>query len=278
MTPIPRHFHFVFGLKPQTEPFHIAFYLCLKSCLEVNQPDKVSLYYHFEPQGPWWEKIKPHLDLVKVELEEFVISNPGYMRHQEGLIIQAMKLNYAHQADFIRLKALIDHGGVYADMDTLFVNPVPESLYSHDFVIGVEDENVDQQGNLQPCVCNALMLSRAHAFFPTQWLANMYGTFDGSWNRHSNVEASALASLHPDEVFVVPRHYFYKHRFTPEGITMLFEQLDDNFDDVYSMHLWSHLWWNEFRTDFSTFHAGLLTEDYIHNTDTTYTVVARRYL
>jgi hypothetical protein len=32
------------------------------------------------------------------------------------------------------------------------------------------------------------------------------------------------------------------------------------------------------RTDFTAFHAGLLTEDYIRNVDTTYNIVARRFL
>ena len=54
----PRTFHFVFGMKPQTEPFHLAYYLCLASCLEVNRPDRVILYYHFEPYGRYWELIR----------------------------------------------------------------------------------------------------------------------------------------------------------------------------------------------------------------------------
>ena len=34
---IPNVYHFVFGLRPQTEPFHLMFYLCLASCLAVNR-------------------------------------------------------------------------------------------------------------------------------------------------------------------------------------------------------------------------------------------------
>ena len=35
----------------------------------------------------------------------------------------------SHEADFVRLDALIAHGGVYADIDTLFVHPVPARLF-----------------------------------------------------------------------------------------------------------------------------------------------------
>jgi hypothetical protein len=44
------------------------------------------------------------------------------------------------------------------------------------------------------------------------------------------------------------------------------------------MHLWAHLWWDEARTDFTDFHAGLLTESYIRSQETTYNVIARQFL
>lgn len=275
---IPKHFHFVFGLKPQDEPFHLAFYLCLKSCLEVNQPDQLSFYYHYEPHGEWWQKIKPHLNLVKVDLVDFVTGNTEYAKHHEGNYIQSMNLDYAHQADFIRLSKLIEHGGVYADMDTLFVNPMPDSFYQNDFVAGVEGYIDDDQGKPQQSICNALMLSAKDARFPDRWLKNMFKVFDGSWSRHSNIEASDLATRHPEEITVVPQVHFYKHTFYPEAIDTLFVGLDADFEDVYSMHLWSHLWWSRSRVDFSKFHAGLLNEEYVRKYDTTYSVVARKFL
>jgi len=278
MKPIPKHFHFVFGLKPQNDPFHIAYYLCLQSCISVNQPDRISFYYHYEPYGQWWERIKPALNLVLVDLEDFVLNNKSYLQHQEGQFITAMQLNYAHQADFIRLRVLIEHGGVYADMDTLFVNPLPEFLFKQDFVMGEESEISDEQGNWQRSLCNALILSQPQARFPRRWLDNMFQVFDGSWSQHSCKEASKLSLEFPDEICVVPECYFYKNVCTPEGIAKLFEHLDTDFAEVYSMHLWGHLWWDIRRVDFSTFHAGLLTEGYIRQVDTTYSVIARRFL
>ena len=59
---------------------------------------------------------------------------------------------------------------------------------------------------------------------------------------------------------------------------MLMEGLDTDFDGVISMHLWSHLWWDKRRRDFSRVHAGMLTEDYLRTVDTTYSIAARRFL
>jgi len=60
---IPARFHFVFGLAPQTEPFHLVDYLCLESCRVVNRPESITLCYHHEPYGPYWDLIKEHLHL-----------------------------------------------------------------------------------------------------------------------------------------------------------------------------------------------------------------------
>ena len=110
MKSIPDHFHFIFGLKPQLDEFHIAYYLCLKSCLEVITPKRISFYYHHQPYGEWWDRIKPELELVQIDLEEFIVNKPDYLRHREGQLIDALKLNYVHQAEFIRLRILVEQG------------------------------------------------------------------------------------------------------------------------------------------------------------------------
>ena len=275
---IPKHFHFVFGLKEQLEPFHIVYYLCLKSCIEVNQPDKISFYYHYEPYGDWWEKIKHKINLVKIDLEPFVVDNKDYDSHQEGQFIKRHQLSYAHQADFVRLKVLLEHGGVYADMDTLFARPMPDSFYQHEFAIGTEGNIADEHGQPRQSLCNALMLAQPDARFVSAWLKRMYQAFDGSWNNHSCAEAARLALKHPEQLSILPEEYFYKFSFTPQDIDRLFKQYDPDFNNIYSIHLWNHLWWDKNRKDFSDFHAGLLTYESILKGDTTYAALAQTFL
>lgn len=279
MLRVPLKFHFVFGLKPQREPFHLAHYLCLKSCLMVNQPEQMVFHYHYEPYGPYWEAIKPHLTMKRVELESFVIGSHCYDETQEGTFIKQMQLDYAHQSDFIRLKALLEEGGVYADIDTLFVNPLPPHLFEHSFVLGDEGRVEAEPGQeAHPSLCNAFIVSEPQAVFGRFWLDLMYRVFDGTWSRHSCETPARLQQQIPHTIWVAPQRYFYKHLWTREGIATLLEKLDSNFHEVYSMHLWAHLWWDEGRRDFSNFHSGLLTEEHIRTVDTTYNVVARRFL
>jgi hypothetical protein len=276
---IPNRFHFVIGLKPQTEAFHIAHYLCLKSCIQVNRPERVELYYHYEPYGEWWDRITPRVHLHQVELERFVRDHPSYFTHEEGRFIKGWNLDYAHQSDFLRLKILLEHGGVYADLDTIFVKPLPSDLFDEEFVIGEESPVMGpDEDSPHESLCNAFLMSAPGSEFCRRWLDRMHRVFDGTWSRHSCEEAAVLRAEAPASVRVVPRRHHYRHPCTPDGIRTLLEDLDPDLEEVYSLHLWAHLWWSALRTDFSTFHAGRLTEEYIRTVDTTYNVVARRFL
>ncbi|MCZ7600738.1 MAG: hypothetical protein M5U09_27545 [Gammaproteobacteria bacterium] len=83
----------------------------------------------------------------------------------------------------------------------------------------------------------------------------------------------------PDALCVAPRHYFYPYRWTREDLELLLEGFDDDRpEDMLSIHLWNHLWWEPARTDFSSCHKGVLTEEYIRAVDTTYNVLARGFL
>jgi hypothetical protein len=278
MTDIPNCFHFVFGLRPQTEPLHIAHYLCIESCRRVYRPDAIHFHYRHEPHGERWERIRPYLTLHRITNEQYMPDTRRYSETAEGRFIEKAGWSYAHEADFVRLRALIDYGGIYADMDTLFVQPMPQHLYRHEFVLGEEPPLPGVDGVLRPSLCNAVMLSRPGARFPMLWLERMVRVFDGTWSRHSCVEAARLWSDMPERVHVVPRRYFYLHPPTREGLHMLLEELDLDLHEVYSFHLWAHLWWDAWRTDFTTFHAGLLTEAYIREVSTTYNVIARGFL
>jgi len=268
-----KHFHFIFGLKEQTEAFHIAWYLCLRSCIDVNQPDRISLYYLNEPYGPWWEKIKPELELVKIDELNTGLDESRYRQHYEGRFIQAAGLEYAHHADIIRLQVLLENGGVYADIDTLFVKPYPDSFYLSQCVLGRETITLEVE-----TLCNAVIFAQANSEFVQRWLDGILDEFDGSWNQHSCAFAARLSSKYSELVEVAPKQNFYHFAYTEQGIADLLGRSVQIPSDLYSIHLWSHLWWSEERNDFAKFHAGMLTENFIRNVDTSYNLIARRFL
>ena len=272
MSRIPHIFHFVFGLKPQTEPFHLAFYLCIESCFRVNHPEEIFLYYHHEPYGRYWDLARRRVTIIKVPLDPFV---SGYNYADRGIA----PYRYAHHSDFVRLQRLLERGGVYADLDTIFVNPFPAGLMEQHFVLGREDDVVTSASDQpQRSLCNALIMAEPRAEFGQVWLDEMRRSFDRSWSNHSTLLPERLSHQNPDLIHIEDSTTFYKHPSTPEGIRTMLESLDPDYSGIVSMHLWSHLWWSRWRRDFSTFHAGRLTERYIAAVDTTYNLIARRYL
>jgi len=264
---IPNVFHFVFGLREQTEPFHLMYYLCLASCLEVNRPDAVHFHFRHEPHGEWWERIKPRLVLRALEpdaaLQDYRYEDPA-----------VAPFRYAHLADFARLRILLAEGGIYADIDTLFVRPFPRSWLSRQFVLGEEKSPRPDAGSL----CNAWIASAPGAAFCRIWLDGMADAFDGSWSNHSTLLPYRLARQHPELIDVEPEAAFYALDHSPRGIAGLFLRDVALPEKAYSLHLWNHLWVDPRRRDFSHFHGGRLTVDYVAYAPTTYARVARRFL
>jgi Glycosyltransferase sugar-binding region containing DXD motif len=273
-----RDFHFIFGLRAQTEPFHLLHYLCLASCIGVNRPDSIHFHYRHEPFGPWWDKIKPRLNLVRVAERVAGFEPQRYGESPEGLLIQRLGLEYAHEADFLRLDLLLAQGGVYADMDTLFVRPYPDAWFDCEFAIGEENAPPAQDKLMRASLCNAVLFGQPGAQFAALWRERMSKVFDGTWNRHSCDEAARVWQDAPDSVRVLPSAYFYRYGSSIAGLRSLFEECDRDHDDLFSVHLWAHLWWDQARTDFSTVHAGEIDEAWIRERDCTLARLARPYL
>ena len=272
MRRIPNIFHFVYGLRKQTERFPLAHYLCLASCWEVNRPERIYFYYHHTPHGRYWDAILPYLTLERVPLK----SSIERFQYQDPAI---KALRYAHHSDFIRLEKLLERGGVYADMDTLFLRIIPPELFTQSFVIGREGLIQNPKTGLsQESLCNAFLMAEPGAEFASLWLDRMQDEFDGSWSNHSTLLPNRIAAAHPELVHIEPPQTFYSILPTRSGIADLFEAQIAIPDQAVSIHLWEHLWWSVKRSDFSYFHGGLLTEDYVREAASTYAKAARGFL
>ena len=163
---IPNVIHFIFGLEEQTEDFLFVYYLSVYSAYITNKPEKIYLYYHFVPEGEWWEKLKeiPGLELVKVSLPEYI------GRHKI--------LKTAHRADKLRMDVLFEYGGVYMDIDTISVRPYKD-LLQHETVLGLEEirnnPKAEARWGKYKGICNAVMFTRPKSQFFKEWI-DLYET------------------------------------------------------------------------------------------------------
>jgi Glycosyltransferase sugar-binding region containing DXD motif len=270
---IPNIAHVAWGLKEEPEPFHLVHYLCIESCRRVQRPERIIVHCRHRPFGPYWDLLEPHVTVRPAELVPEVSAAVA----DERLVPE--RFRYAHHSDFVRLDALIETGGFYADLDTLFVRPFPARLFDASFVLGREDDVRDElTGIVRPSVCNALLLSEPRSLFAVIWRRTAAAALNGTWSNHSTLLPYELTQRLPNAVHVEPRRSFYRYGPTAEDLARLFEQVDADTADVYSIHLWAHLWWDAARRDFSAMHADVLTEEFVRSVDTTYNVLARPYL
>ncbi len=269
-TTIPRIAHFVYGLSPRAEPFHLVHYLALASCLKHVAP--VALHVHCDrlPSGFYWDLIRPHVQVHRVQAIPQV-SEFGYDPF-------TARFSYAHHADFIRLDVLARHGGLYADIDTLFLTAIPEHCWSAPAVIGREADVLDASGRLRPSLSNALVMSEPGGEFVTAWRERTVEAFDGSWSEHSCLLANALAEELPHAVSVQPQRSFHAFEPTAAGLRALLVDPPGELEGIVSVHLMAHLWWDEWRQDFLDLHAHMIDEHWVREAPATYAVAARELL
>jgi hypothetical protein len=267
---IPRIAHFVYGLDPRAEPFHLVHYLAIASCLERVGPEELHFHCANLPYGFYWDLIRPRLQLHRVE----PVARVDELEYDPLTRLYA----YAHHADFIRLDALSHWGGLYADIDTLFLEPLPERLWSAPAVIGREADVRDASGRLRGALSNALVMSVPGGDFVQAWRERIGTALDGSWSGHSCLLADDLARELPAVVHVEPQRSFHAFEPTVAGLRSLLVDPPSSLDGVISLHLLAHLWWDEARSDFLDLHAGMIDERWIRETDTTYALAARPLL
>ena len=246
---IPNVIHFIFGLKENFGDIDFSFihYLAIKSAYECNHPESIKFYYKYEPKGPWWEKSKPYLTLIKIEPPKEIFGNPI--------------LYYAHQADVLRLEILIKEGGIYLDMDVICLNSFGP-LLQYDCVMGMEDIKG---------LSNAIILAKPNSPFLRKWYEG-YRTFRSKGKDEFLVEHSVELPLKlakenshmihiEDEFSFCWPPYFYTtgilwDRPTGSIFDKFLFELKKTFSfnflkSSYCIHLWESLWWDEYLKDIS---------------------------
>jgi hypothetical protein len=228
------------------EAFSLTSYLAIASCLKVNRPGLIRFYFDEEPWGAWWELVRPHLELVRMRPPREV---------RGGTLTRA-----THQSDVVRLETLLEHGGIYLDLDVICLRPF-SPLQSESVVMG-EEHGVG--------LCNAVILARKGAPFLQRWL-DAYTDFDEEdWNAHSVRLPARLAREHPEEVKVLGGRRFFWPMYWPWHLEEFFRGKGSTFcRDSYCVHLWSTL---------SHEYLDQITPRTIWERDSEFCVLARRFL
>lgn len=225
---IPAKVHFIFGLAADFggKPFSFVHFLSIRSFLHHNPGFAAFLYFAHEPHGPYWDAARHLVTPVRVTADTEIFGRP--------------LCHVAHQADVMRLQILIEHGGIYLDLDTLTARSF-SPLLAHEVVLGTEIANGKTVG-----LCNAVIAARPQAAFLKTWLDN-YRSFrsqgrDAYWNEHSVLLPAALSREMPASVTIVDHRAFFEPDYSGEGLAELFFGTRE-YPDAYCHHLWESLSW-----------------------------------
>jgi len=256
MTRVPKILHYTFGMARDFggKPWSLVHHVCLKSAVERVAPEKIFFYYEFEPSGPWWEMSRELLTPVKIEAPREIFGRP--LAH------------IAHRADVVRLRKLIEHGGIYLDADVLVQHSF-DDLLNHPAVLGKEGINA------QSGLANAVIIAEPQSAFLRRWLEE-YRFFEAGppgtqfWNEYSVRIPAQLARDYPAEIVVLPHTAFFWPLWTEEHLEWIFESNKlIPTDQTYANHLWENFAWKYLED---------LTPGRVRSVDTNFHIWARPFI
>lgn len=120
---IPNIFHLIYESKNIDFEPHI--YFCIKSIIEINKPEIIYFYYNNLPTGKLWNKIEDNLNLKKIEIPNNYLNNINDF--------------YKNYKKIIIYKNLIEHGGIYLDINSICIKPL-NHLLKYNFIKSNNDE------------------------------------------------------------------------------------------------------------------------------------------
>lgn len=133
---------------------------------------------------------------------------------------------YAFVADYVRLIALKEYGGIYLDTDMLLVKPL-DNLLDTSLLLGKESESFVS--------CGMIGATPNHTF-----IEKMREKYDNMKELRPNpvIMTELYNSILPENTKVLPPHAFYP--FDANNIKNYKGQKLD--DDTYGVHLWNYSW------------------------------------
>ena len=249
---IPNRLHYV-HLSNDGRQWQIHHHLSIKSAYVRGGFDKISIWVDKEPEGKWWEKTKPLVELNFIEPPKEIFGKP---------IIQP-----AHKSDVIRLQVLLEYGGVYVDTDTIFVKSF-KPLLNNKFVLGQQNINGSEG------LCPAVILSEVNSTFGQHWLAGFKDSFGGgppgssTWCTHSVQYPLWLSKQIPEEVTILNHEAFFWPLYHQNHIEWMFVE-EHKFPNAYSHHLWESS---------GKIYLKEMTEEKIKTQNTTFTQITKDLL
>jgi glycosyltransferase involved in cell wall biosynthesis len=216
-TKIPRIVHFVFGME-KGAVFGLVQYLAVASASRTLHPEHIYLHYVHLPTGFYWDMLTGVVEVRRIEEIDSIFGQPV--------------THYAHKADVARLRALLEFGGIYLDLDMISLSSF-DHLLNYDFVMGQEGED----GRIG--LCNAVILASKESKFLKIWYES-YSSFNSSlWNYHSVLLPNEIAAKYPSEIKILGHTSFFWPLWDKKALDIMYTKHNYDYKDNLAVHLWN---------------------------------------
>ena len=269
---IPKIFHFIYLFGSNTKQFNINHYISIKSNIIVNKPEAVRIYtnnIHSLRSSNWYQRLYDEFGITEVFVDEDMCRCPN------GVLSPYP----THQADVLRLNVMKSIGGIYSDVDSIAINPLPEEWFSTDGAYFCY-ENFEE---VPESICNGFFLSSPNHQFINDCL-EVYSEYDPElckpgttdWTLYSVQAMWELLKNNPNRYsnlnLLQPSDFQPVYLSYPEVEKLFFLRdldLEDYINKSYQLHLWEGR------------HQGILkilSEDYFVQSNSIYARLCKKYI
>lgn len=252
---IPKKFHFIFLVLPvngkDAKPFCLYHYLSIKSCYDTQDPESITIYIDGpEPEdNEYWNSAKKY-------------ANVEYYNFKREINGETMP-NHAAISNLARVEIVYERGGVYYDIDTLFLKDLKPFLNTNKCLVPWEYLSDGSQR-----LMTGGLLAPAGSEFLKIYLTYAHYILKG-WGIYTGEVTTALRSKYPELVSGVILNGFGRNTWDDQGRIMLYEN-NVNFSQSYVIDLCQKVAYEPFLKH--------IRESDIFEKDTTFNVAARQFL
>jgi hypothetical protein len=120
--PIVPRIHHVTWLDKTRTRFRFHHFISVLSVLKFVRPEKIMFWHTIVPEGEYWEEYMKNISASPgVTLEMKKIEAPTEIYGKKIKVVE-------HQTDIVRLEAVMKYGGVYSDLDVVWLKPIDDLL------------------------------------------------------------------------------------------------------------------------------------------------------
>lgn len=249
--PIPKLFHFIWFAGGR--PFNMIHYLSIKSAYSLHPGYVLKLHCDAPPPADnfWFQKIKPFITINIITPTKELNGHP--IQH------------FQHMADIIRLDVLYQEGGIYADIDNLFLKSIDNFRYIREGLLLSYDRPQKQS------VGNHLILSTPKHRIIWEW-RQIYETSWGTdmtayWFGHSTIIPYELSLKYPHLMHKQDSIYFCPFLWNEFKI---FQSEEDLHEKVHSIQL--------FETELSKYNIVQHDIFYFYANHNRFTILFKKYV